>query len=177
MDLCSILGRFGEHLAKDLRGFGIFRPGWGQIWGVWPGCCRTFALTSCWAFVAGCPGAFALTTCWVFVAGCLGTFSLTSCCVFVAGCPGALWKLGTDLAVLLRTLVGPTFRTGTPALPRYAPRSVTIGSAEQILPLLANQTEPNRAPNRGHLLISAVHDKSRHPTQTRPNQASNRAKC
>ena len=45
---------------------------------------------------------------------------------------GGLAKLGTDLAVLLRTLVGPTFRTGTPALPRYAPRSVTIrgGSVE-----------------------------------------------
>ena len=39
---------------------------------------------------------------------------------------GGLAKLGTDLAVLLRTLVGPTFRTGTPALPRYAPRSVTM---------------------------------------------------
>ena len=34
--------------------------------------------------------------------------------------------------VLLRTLFGPTFRTGTPALLRYAPRSVTIpgGSVE-----------------------------------------------
>ena len=39
---------------------------------------------------------------------------------------GGLARLGTDLAVLLRTLVGPTFRTGTPVLPRYAPRSVTI---------------------------------------------------
>ena len=34
--------------------------------------------------------------------------------------------------VLLRTLFGPTFRTGTPVSPRYAPRSVTIrgGSVE-----------------------------------------------
>ena len=39
---------------------------------------------------------------------------------------GGLAKLGTDLAVLLRILLGPTFRTGTPALPRYAPRSVTM---------------------------------------------------
>ena len=42
---------------------------------------------------------------------------------------GQIWglaKLGTDLEVLLRILLGPTFRTGTPALPRYAPRSVTI---------------------------------------------------
>ena len=42
---------------------------------------------------------------------------------------GGLAKLGTDLAVLLRILLGPTFRTGTPALPRYAPRSVPIAVA------------------------------------------------
>ena len=32
--LGSILGRFGEHLAKDLGGFRSFRRGWGQTWGL-----------------------------------------------------------------------------------------------------------------------------------------------
>ena len=44
----------------------------------------------------------------------------------VGGRLEGLARLGADLAVLLRTLVGPTFRTGTPVSPRYAPRSVTI---------------------------------------------------
>ena len=94
---------------------------------------------------------------------------------------GRVW----DLKIAVFTLscapfvfpVASYFAIGSPALPRYAPRSVTIGSAEQILPLLANQTEPNRAPNRGHLLISAVDDRSRHLKQAKPNQAPNRDKC